>query len=80
MPDQSRYVTAVLLLVGAAVLVLLGRWGKRNANTLVPSAFSDEGRRQRAQSIRRNGTACQVFACLLLLTSVGMLALPLSSF
>jgi ABC-type Fe3+ transport system permease subunit len=56
--------TAVLLVL-AALLVLIGRWGRRNAESLAPRGMPERERAQRAGVLRRGGIACHVVACLL---------------
>jgi hypothetical protein len=57
---------AVVALVFAAVLFAIGRWGRRNAAGLVPSALSEEGQRSQERALRRGSVACQLAAGLFL--------------
>lgn len=64
---------SVGLLAVAAVLVLLGRWGRRNASSLVPGSLSAPDRRHREAVLRRGGLACHGAALLLAVAAVGRL-------
>jgi hypothetical protein len=57
--------STALLLTLATSLVLLGRWGRHNAETLAPEALPEHERHHRAGVLRRGGLACHVAAGLL---------------
>ncbi|PXY17392.1 hypothetical protein [Prauserella muralis] len=62
--------TAGPLLVLAVLLVLLGRWGLRNADTAVPAALGARERARRARVLRRGAVAAQVVAAAFVVVSV----------
>jgi hypothetical protein len=64
--------TAVVL---AAGMFAFGTWGRRNADRLVPQAFSAYGKAKKAQQMRRNARFIQVSAGVLVLLAVGNLVL-----
>jgi hypothetical protein len=52
--------SAVVSLLFAAVLFAIGRWGRRNAASLVPTALSEAGQRSQELVLRRGSVACQL--------------------
>jgi hypothetical protein len=54
--------TVVVALAFAIILFIVGGWGRRNAESLAPSAMSTEGRRNSARMMTRGSVACEVFA------------------
>ncbi len=56
---------AAVLLVLAAAVAALGRWGRRNAPRLARGALSERDQDHRAAVLRRGGLACYVAAVLL---------------
>ena len=57
--------SSALLLMLAAMLALIGRWGRRNAETLAPRGMPERERRHRAESLRRGGLACHIASFML---------------
>jgi hypothetical protein len=57
---------AVIGLLFAAALFAIGRWGRRNAAGLVPTALSEAGQRSQERALRRGSVACQLAAGLFL--------------
>jgi hypothetical protein len=55
----------------AAGMFSFGTWGRRNADSLVPQAFSAYGKAKKAQQMRRNARLIQVSAGVLALIAVG---------
>lgn len=47
-------------LVFAAVLFIIGMWGRRNAGNLVLSTLSPSAQRAKHRSIRRGAVACMI--------------------
>lgn len=62
--------TAGPLLTLAALLVLLGRWGYRNADALVPTAVGVAERARLARVLRRGAVAAYVVAGAFLALSI----------
>lgn len=60
----------LLHLLLAAVLVLLGRWGRRHAHNLVWPGLPQGDRARRVAAVRRGGGLCYLVAAAL--TLVGM--------
>jgi hypothetical protein len=54
----ARVADLLVLLVVAAVLALLGRWGRANALSLVPHGLPEDDRVRRASAVRRGGMVC----------------------
>lgn len=50
----------------ALILVLLGRWGMRNARRAVPTSLPADEREHRVRVIRRGSVCCWAVACVLL--------------
>jgi hypothetical protein len=63
---------AVALLF-AATLYPIGRWGHRNAASLVPMGYSADGKRDKERVLRRGSLACQVVAVACLLIAIAEL-------
>lgn len=70
---MSEVWTSLALLIGAAALVAVGRWGTRNAADLAPSGLDAEDRLHRAQVLRRGVWACFGAAALFVVTAAGVL-------
>lgn len=51
-------INSIVTLTTAAILLLIGRWGYRNADTLAPSLLAEEKQDQRSRVIRRGAIAC----------------------
>ncbi|PXY20629.1 hypothetical protein BA062_32475 [Prauserella flavalba] len=64
--------SGVALLTMAGALVLLGRWGRRNANR-VPPWLSSRERERRSRTMRRGARACYVVAAVLTVAGLGTL-------
>jgi hypothetical protein len=60
--------TALALATG---MFAFGTWGRRNADSLVPQAFSAYGKAKKAQQMRRSARLIQVSAGVLALLVVG---------
>ena len=52
--------SAVVSVLFASVLFAIGRWGRRNAAGLVPTALSEAGQRSQELVLRRGSVACQL--------------------
>lgn len=52
--------------IAALILILLGRWGMRNARRAVSPSLPAGERERRARVLRRGSVCCWVVACLLL--------------
>jgi hypothetical protein len=61
----------LLLVAGSAVLFLLGYWGRRNAEDLVPVSLDADERARRTRVLRRGSLACCAVAMLFLIASIG---------
>ncbi|MCU1651093.1 MAG: hypothetical protein JWQ60_2242 [Pseudonocardia sp.] len=59
-----------LLLAGSAMLFLLGYWGRRNAEDLVPVSLHPDERARRTRVLRRGSMTCCVVATLFLIVGV----------
>lgn len=59
----------------AAGMFAFGTWGRRNADSLVPQAFSAYGKAKKAHQLRRNARLIQVSAGVLTLLALGNLVL-----
>jgi hypothetical protein len=68
-------VSSAVLLLLAGVLVLLGRWGRRNAHHAVPW-MSPHDRQRRSCTLRRGARTCYFLAIVLALTGLGTLIPP----
>lgn len=64
--------SSALLLTFAAMLALIGWWGRRNAETLAPQHMPEQERRRRVGVMRRGGLSCQ--AASVLLATAGFLS------
>ncbi len=53
---------AIVTLTIAGILVLLGRWGYRNAENLAPPLLAEESREHRTRVVRRGAIACYAAA------------------
>lgn len=53
----AEIVTSVVV---GIVLVVLGRWGSRNALALVPPSLAESERRRRERVLARGAITCQV--------------------
>jgi hypothetical protein len=62
--------SAVLLIVLAGALALIGRWGRRNAHSLVLASLPGAEREHRIRVLRRGGLSCHVAAAALILIVV----------
>jgi len=63
---------ALTLVIAGAVLFTVGRWGYRNAERLVPTTLSEDGRYRKEKSIRRGGMLYQISAVILVVVGVAM--------
>lgn len=54
----------------ALVLALVGRWGRENADGLVPHAFPEKDRARKIRALRRGGGFCYVLACAFVVSGV----------
>ncbi|MPY78514.1 MAG: hypothetical protein GEV04_08460 [Actinophytocola sp.] len=61
MSEAADVLTCVFV---AAVLAPLGRWGYRNAATLLPAALPEQERDRRQQVLRRGAVTAQAVAVL----------------
>lgn len=52
------------------VLLMIGRWGRRNAMTLVPLTLSVEAREKKARVMRRGAVSCQILGVLIVAVAV----------
>ncbi|CAN5662384.1 hypothetical protein BH11ACT8_BH11ACT8_35370 [soil metagenome] len=68
----ARVGTCVVVLGLAAVLALLGRWGRAHAHSLTPTSFPERDRDRRAAAVRRGGIVC--YAASAVMAVVGVLA------
>lgn len=57
-------------LLFAAVLLLIGLWGRRNLAGLVPSTLSAQGRAKRERELRRGALALIAFSVLIALATL----------
>ncbi|MBW0113738.1 hypothetical protein [Pseudonocardia abyssalis] len=62
--------TMVGLVAMAVPLLVLGHWGRSNAEALVPAHFVGLERERRARMLRRGGTTCAVVAAAFLAGAV----------
>lgn len=69
----AEIVTAVVLVAGAVVLVLLGNWGRRHAPDLVPGALGAEDRVHRQAVLVRGAWACYGAGALFVVAAAGVL-------
>lgn len=53
------------------LLFLLGRWGRRSADRLVPARFGPAEHQTRADGLALGGVVCQVIGVLLALFAIG---------
>lgn len=60
-------------LLFAAILLLIGWWGRRNAATLVPPSLSAESRARKERELRRGAFAMVGFGVLVMLGVVARL-------
>lgn len=70
---MNQVAISVALVLCAAVLGLLGNWGRRRGQELVPPGLSAEDQRRQERVIRRGALACFVAATLFLVAAVGSL-------
>jgi hypothetical protein len=62
---------SVLFQVGVgALLVLIGEWGVRHVDTLVPVELGEDERDRRQRVVRRGGRTCQVVGVVFVLMIV----------
>ncbi len=73
----TTIVLSVVQLVLASGLFLLGRWGWRGADRLVPAALPESERASRTATYRRGAVACQVLAGLLVVVVAVTVAVAL---
>lgn len=64
-------------LLFAAILFLIGLWGRRNLNGLVPSTLSAHGRAKRERELRRGTSVLIGFATLIALAVVARVLVTL---
>jgi hypothetical protein len=64
---------SVVLMSGAVVLVLLGRWGRRNTAQLIPLALAPDDRVRQERVLRRGTLTCYFVAGLFLFAAIGTL-------
>lgn len=50
--------------IGAIVFLVVGRWGWRNADDLVPATRSVAGRDRKLRALRRGALLCHVLAAI----------------
>lgn len=62
--------TAIPMLALAVALVLLGRWGRRHADRLVPAGLSADERARRARVLRRGAVVSYVVAAVFVAFSI----------
>lgn len=65
-----RELTVLMLLGLSTGLLLIGRWGRRNASNLAPATTSVERRRHHEQVLRRGAMACQLVGGMLVLMAI----------
>lgn len=68
-------ISGIVALVLAAVLLVVGRWGRRNAAGLVPSSLSASARQDKERVVRRGGTTCQIVATWFVLLGIAELVM-----
>lgn len=68
----GRVATVLLVLMLAATLAALGRWGRVNGAVLLPAFLADDERERRLAVVRRGGAACYVGA--IAMSAVAVLA------
>ncbi|GAA5161639.1 hypothetical protein GCM10023321_46200 [Pseudonocardia eucalypti] len=66
-------------LLFATILFLIGIWGRRNLNGLVPSTLSAEGRAKRARELRLGTSVLIAFAVLIALATLARIVVSLVS-
>lgn len=64
--------SSALFLMLAAMLALIGQWGRRNAETLASRGMPERERQHRTAVMRRGGLACQIAS--FLLAAAGLLS------
>lgn len=63
-------IDVLVLGVTAGLLALLGRWGVRHPETLVPGAWAPSDRDHRIAVVRRGARGCLAVACMVALLAV----------
>ena len=58
----ARLATVAALLLCAAVLAVLGHWGRAHGASLAPAYLAEDDRERRAAVVRRGGLACYLGA------------------
>jgi hypothetical protein len=66
----ARAGVALVLVVCAGALALLGAWGRARTGDLVPRHLTGEDRERRSATVRRGGTACYAGAAVMAVVAV----------
>jgi len=66
----ARAATAIVLVLCAAGLAALGRWGRTGGSSLAPSYLTSEDRERREAVVRRGGLACYIGAAAMAVVAV----------
>jgi hypothetical protein len=63
-------VVLVVCLVFSVLMILFGRWGQKNAGTLLPANMVKENRTKKQQQVRRGGITWQIVGVIFAIISI----------